>query len=36
MRIYRDTPRHEIVDLSVTSQLRGAALASSFLEGDNA
>lgn len=36
VRIYRDTPRHEIVDLSVTSQLRGAALASSFLEGDNA
>ncbi len=27
VRIYRDTPRHEIVDLSVTSQLRGAALA---------
>jgi len=36
VRIYRDTPRHEIVDLSVTSQLRGAALAGSFLEGDNA
>ncbi|WP_347977540.1 factor-independent urate hydroxylase [Microbacterium sp. ProA8] len=36
VRIYRDAPRHEIVDLSVTSQLRGAALASSFLEGDNA
>lgn len=36
VRIYRDTARHEIVDLSVTSQLRGAALASSFLEGDNA
>jgi urate oxidase len=36
VRIYRDTPRHDIVDLSVTSQLRGAALASSFLEGDNA
>ncbi|MFK4806039.1 factor-independent urate hydroxylase [Microbacterium sp. ZW CA_36] len=36
VRIYRDTPRHEIVDLNVTSQLRGAALANSFLEGDNA
>ena len=36
VRIYRDTPRHEIVDLNVTSQLRGAALAGSFLEGDNA
>ncbi|MBP1078793.1 urate oxidase [Microbacterium terrae] len=36
VRVYRDTPRHEIVDLNVTSQLRGEALASSFLEGDNA
>ena len=36
VRIYRDTARHEIVDLNVTSQLRGAALAGSFLEGDNA
>ncbi|WP_345801084.1 factor-independent urate hydroxylase [Microbacterium sp. AZCO] len=35
VRIVRDTPRHEIVDLSVTSQLRGAALAESFLTGDN-
>lgn len=36
VRIYRDTPRHEIVDLNVTSQLRGAALAESYLTGDNA
>ncbi|QKJ18094.1 factor-independent urate hydroxylase [Microbacterium hominis] len=36
VRVYRDSPRHEIVDLNVTSQLRGAALESSFLEGDNA
>ncbi|MEZ3161940.1 factor-independent urate hydroxylase [Microbacterium sp. BWT-B31] len=35
VRIYRDTPRHEIVDLNVTSQLSGAALASSYLDGDN-
>jgi urate oxidase len=35
VRIYRDTPRHEIVDLNVTSQLRGAALADSYLNGDN-
>lgn len=35
VRIYRDTPRHEIVDLNVTSQLRGAALAASYLSGDN-
>jgi urate oxidase len=35
VRIYRDTPRHEIVDLNVTSQLRGAALADSYLSGDN-
>ena len=32
VRIYRDTPRHEIVDLNVTSQLRGAALVDSYLE----
>ena len=36
VRIYRDTPRHEIVDLNVTSQLRGAALVDSYLTGDNA
>ena len=36
VRIYRDTPRHEIVDLNVTSQLRGAALADCYLTGDNA
>jgi urate oxidase len=36
VRIVRDSPRHEIIDLSVTSQLRGAALADSYLEGDNA
>jgi urate oxidase len=36
VRVYRDTPRHEIVDLNVTSQLTGAALADSYLEGDNA
>ena len=35
VRIVRDTARHEIVDLSVTSQLRGAALADSYLSGDN-
>jgi urate oxidase len=35
VRIYRDTPRHEIVDLNVTSQLRGAALVDSYLTGDN-
>ena len=32
----RDTPRHEIVDLNVSSQLRGAALVDSYLTGDNA
>ncbi|WP_137845342.1 factor-independent urate hydroxylase [Microbacterium sp. 2FI] len=36
VRIYRDTPRHEIVDLNVSSQLRGAALVDSYLTGDNA
>ena len=36
VRIDRDTPRHEIVDLNVTSQLRGAALVDSYLTGDNA
>ncbi|WP_396667347.1 factor-independent urate hydroxylase [Microbacterium sp. R86528] len=35
VRIYRDTPRHEIVDLNVSSQLRGAALVDSYLSGDN-
>ena len=35
VRIVRDTARHEIVDLSVTSQLRGAALVDSFVHGDN-
>lgn len=35
VRIVRDTPRHEIIDLSVTSQLRGAALVDSYLQGDN-
>ncbi|MFT4305606.1 MAG: urate oxidase [Microbacterium sp.] len=36
VRIVRDTPRHEIADLNVTSQLRGAELADSYLTGDNA
>lgn len=36
VRVYRDTARHELVDLNVTSQLRGAAFADSFLTGDNA
>lgn len=36
VRIVRDTPRHEIIDLNVTSQLRGAALVDSYLAGDNA
>ena len=35
VRIYRDSPRHEIVDLNVSSQLRGAALVDSYLTGDN-
>ncbi len=35
VRIVRDTARHEIVDLNVTSQLRGAALLDSYLVGDN-
>ena len=35
VRIVRDSARHEIVDLNVTSQLRGAALASAYLTGDN-
>jgi len=36
VRIVRDTPRHEIIDLNVTSQLRGAALVHSYTQGDNA
>ncbi len=36
VRIVRDTPRHEIIDLNVTSQLRGAKLLDSYLTGDNA
>lgn len=36
VRVYRDTPRHEIVDLNVSSQLRGQALTESYLTGDNA
>lgn len=35
VRIVRDTPRHEIIDLNVTSQLRGEALVDSYLTGDN-
>jgi len=35
VRVVRDSARHEIVDLNVTSQLRGAALASAYLAGDN-
>ncbi|ALJ18623.1 factor-independent urate hydroxylase [Microbacterium sp. No. 7] len=35
VRIVRDTARHEIIDLNVTSQLRGAALIDSYLTGDN-
>ncbi len=33
---HRDSPRHEIEDLTVTTQLRGAALADSYTDGDNA
>ncbi|MFJ6170608.1 factor-independent urate hydroxylase [Curtobacterium sp. NPDC092190] len=36
VRVTRDTDRHEIEDLTVTTQLRGAALAESYTEGDNA
>jgi len=36
VRVVRDTARHEIADLNVTSQLRGAALIDSYLTGDNA
>lgn len=35
VRITRDTDRHEIADLNVTSQLRGEQLVDSYLEGDN-
>ncbi|MFT4126613.1 MAG: urate oxidase [Gordonia sp. (in: high G+C Gram-positive bacteria)] len=35
VRIVRDTARHEIIDLNVTSQLRGAQLTDSYLVGDN-
>lgn len=35
VRVVRDTARHEITDLNVTSQLRGDALESSYLTGDN-
>ncbi|MFG6475591.1 factor-independent urate hydroxylase [Microbacterium sp. P06] len=35
VRIVRDTARHEIIDLNVTTQLRGAALAGAYLTGDN-
>lgn len=35
VRIVRDSARHEIVDLNVTTQLRGAALKDSYLTGDN-
>ncbi|GAA3657756.1 factor-independent urate hydroxylase [Microbacterium marinilacus] len=35
VRITRDSARHEIEDLNITSQLRGEALAGSFLTGDN-
>jgi urate oxidase len=35
VRVVRDTARHEIIDLNVTSQLRGAALADAYLAGDN-
>ena len=36
VRITRDDPRHEIEDLNVSSQLRGAALDESYYSGDNA
>ncbi|BAK35228.1 uricase [Microlunatus phosphovorus NM-1] len=35
VKITRDTARHEIEDLNVTSQLRGARLVDSYLTGDN-
>ncbi|PJI94620.1 factor-independent urate hydroxylase [Luteimicrobium subarcticum] len=36
VRVTRDSARHEIEDLTVTTQLRGEALADSYLVGDNA
>jgi urate oxidase len=36
VRVTRDTARHEIEDLTVTTQLRGRALADSYTDGDNA
>lgn len=36
VRVTRDTDRHEIEDLTVTTQLRGTALADSYTDGDNA
>ncbi|MBT2501252.1 factor-independent urate hydroxylase [Curtobacterium sp. ISL-83] len=36
VRVTRDTPRHEIEDLTITTQLRGTALADSYTDGDNA
>lgn len=36
VRVTRDTPRHEIEDLTITTQLRGSALADSYTSGDNA
>jgi urate oxidase len=35
VKITRDTARHEIEDLNVTSQLRGELLVDSYLTGDN-
>ena len=35
VKITRDTARHEIEDLNVTSQLRGERLVDSYLTGDN-
>jgi urate oxidase len=35
VRIVRDTDRHEIIDLNVTTQLRGAQLEGAYLRGDN-
>ena len=36
VKITRDDPRHEIEDLNVSSQLRGARLDESYYSGDNA
>ena len=35
VRVTRDTPRHTVEDLTVSSQLRGAALDESYYTGDN-